>query len=176
MILSDKSILELLKRKKLIIEPVPLDSDVKCNHINLHLSSRVLKYKVKVLDLKDNDHSFLVEEFEIPKNGFELKAGEFLLGSTVEKIQIPNGYSGFIETKGNIARAGIQTHNTDGHIDPGFIGNVTLEIKNNSHHSIVIYPNIAFVQIYFFKSTSKSINPYNGKYQNQKGATTYKKD
>jgi dCTP deaminase len=73
-------------------------------------------------------------------------------------------------------RAGIQAHNTDGHIDPGFRGNITLEIKNNSNHSIIIYPDIAFVQIYFFKSTSKSSNIYKGKYQNQKGATIYIKD
>ncbi len=83
---------------------------------------------------------------------------------------------GFIETKGNIARAGIQIHNTDGHINLGFSGNITLEIKNNSNNSIIIYPNLAFVQIYFFKATSKSLKPYNGKYQNQKGGTTYIKD
>jgi dCTP deaminase len=176
MILSDKHILELIQKKMLVIKPTPLEKDIKCNHINLHLFNKLLKYKIKTLDLKINDPHPSTEEFIISENGFKLKSGEFLLGSTIEKVKIPNGYFGFIETKGNIARAGIQAHNTDGHVDPGFNGNITLEIKNNSRHSIIIYPNMAFVQIYFLKSSSKSINPYNGKYQNQNGATTYKKD
>lgn len=175
MILSDKDILKLLKKRKLILSPKPDTTDIHCNHINLHLNQKLLKYTSKILDLKKKN-KIKIKEIIISKKGYKLKPEEFLIGSTNEKITIPNGYFGFIETKGNIARAGIQTHNTDGHIDPGFVGNITLEIKNNSNHSIIIYPNMAFVQIYFFKSTSKSINPYNGKYQNQKGATTYIKD
>lgn len=174
MILSDKHILELLKKEVLIIEPTP--KEITCNHVILHLYNKLLKYKIKTLDLNDNHQDCLTKEIIIPESGYELKPGEFLLGSTLEKVKIPNGYFGFIETKGNIGRAGIQAHNADGHIDPGFHGNITLEIKNNSNHSIRIYPNMAFVQIYFLKGSSKSINPYNGKYQNQKGATTYKKD
>jgi len=85
------------------------------------------------------------------------------LSSTIEKVAIPNGYFGFIETKGNIGRAGIQAHNTDGHIDPGFSGTLTLEIKNNSNRSIIIYPGIAFVQLYIFKLSSESSNLYKGK-------------
>lgn len=176
MILSDKHILELLREKKLLIIPEPAAKDIRCNHINLYLSNKLLKYKIETLDLKKEDKDSVVEEIVISDDGYELKPGDFVLGSTIEKIGIPNGYFGFVETKGNIARAGIQTHNTDGHIDPGFTGNITLEIKNNSNHSIIIYPNMAFVQIYFFKSTSESLFPYDGKYQNQEGATTYLKD
>ena len=174
MILSDKDIIKLLKREKLIIIPSPKDFDICCNHINLHLDNKLLKYMTKILDLKED--KVQTKEITISEQGYKLKPGEFLIGSTIEKLTIPNGYLGFIETKGNIARAGIQAHNTDGHIDPGFIGNITLEIKNNSKHSIVIYPKMAFVQIYFFKATSKSLRPYAGKYQNQKGGTVYIKD
>jgi len=175
MILSDKDIIELLKQGDLIIIPSPNDFDIGCNHISLHLDSKLLKYKSKILDLKSKSE-IQTEEIVISEQGYKLKPGEFLIGSTIEKVTIPNGYFGFIQTKGNIARSGIQAHNADGHIDPGFSGNITLEIKNNSSHSIIIYPNIAFVQIYFFKATSKSIKPYNGKYQNQKGGTIYIKD
>ena len=98
------------------------------------------------------------------------------MGSTLEKVTIPNGYFGFIETRGNIARAGIQTHNTDGHIAPGFSGNITLEIKNNSNRTIIIYPGLPFIHLYILKMTSKCLRPYSGKYQDQKGATIYKKD
>lgn len=175
MILSDKHILELLETKKLIITPAPLREDINCNRIDLRLSNKLLRYKVETLDLSANNVDSVVEEIIIAEDGYILKPGEFLLGSTVEKVEIPNGYYGFVETKGNIARAGIQAHNADGHIDPGFVGNITLEIKNNSNHSIIIYHNIKFVQIRFLKSTSESINPYQGKYQNQEGATIYRK-
>jgi len=175
MILSDKSIIRLLQKKELIIIPYPKDSDISCNHINLHLNSKLIKYKSKVLDLY-RAKKVKTQELLISEKGYKLKPGEFLIGSTTEKVTIPNGLFGLIETKGNIARAGIQIHNTDGHIAPGFSDNITLEIKNNSNHSIIIYPNIAFAQIYFFKATSKSLKPYNSKYQNQKGGTTYIKD
>jgi dCTP deaminase len=175
MILSDKHIFELLKNNRLIITPNPLNEDINCNRIDLHLSDKLLRYKVDTLDLRENSTDPIVEEITIAEEGYVLKPGDFFLGSTVEKVEIPNGYFGFVETKGNIARAGIQAHNADGHIDPGFVGNITLEIKNNSNHSIIIYPNIKFVQIRFLKSTSESINPYQGKYQNQEGATVYKK-
>ena len=165
MILSDREIHKLLKEKELIIKPYPKDKDIGCTHINLHLSDTILKYKNRVLNLKDNS-SFKFNKIRLKKSGYKLKAEEFVLGSTLENVSIPNGYSGFIETKGNIARAGIQIHNTDGHIDPGFSGNITLEIKNNSNSSIIIYPKIPIAQLYIFKTTSKSLKPYNGKYQN----------
>lgn len=176
MILSDNSIIELLENKELIIDPKPLEADIRCNHINLHLFRKLLKYKINTLDLREGKNFDLTNEIIIPVNGYQLQPGEFVLGSTVEHVAIPNGYFGLIETKGNIARAGIQAHNADGHVDPGFIGNITLEIKNNSNHVIIIYSDMAFVQFYLFQSTSKSLNPYQGKYQNQNGATVYKKD
>jgi len=175
MILSDIDIFKLIKRKKLIITPLPKEKDISGAHIELHLSNRILKYKNTTADLKD-DSTFTFEEVYLNRSGYKLKPAEFILGSTIEKVTIPNGYFGFIETKGNIGRAGIQTHNTDGHIDPGFSGNLTLEIKNNSNRSIIIYPKIAFVDFYIFKLSSKCLHPYSGKYQNQKGATVYKQD
>lgn len=173
MILSDIDILKLIKKGKLVIEPKV--SEVKGVHIDLHLSPKILKYKGPVGNLKDTN-TFKVHESTIPTNGYELKPKEFILGSTIEKVSIPNGFFGFVETKGNIARAGIQAHNTDGHIDPGFNGDITLEITNNSSRSIIIYSGIPFVQLFIFKVTSKCIHSYNGKYQNQRGPTVYKKD
>jgi dCTP deaminase len=174
MILSDKSISNLIKQGKLSIDFSPSALEIQCNHINLHLDKKLLRYTSEILDLKNPKVQF--EEIIIPQEGYLLKPGEFLIGSTCEVVTIPNGFFGFIETKGNIARAGLQAHNTDGHIDPGFAGNITLEIKNNSNHAIVLYPHIPFVQIYFLQATSESLRPYNGKYQNQKGGTLYVKD
>lgn len=175
MVLSDKDILDLIDQKKLLISPLPKRQEVESASIRLHLSPKILKYKETVHDLR-NESTFEKEEIVISEEGYELKPGEFILGSTLEEVTIPNGYFGFIETKGNIARAGIQTHNTDGHIDPGFSGNITLEIKNNSNCPIIIYSGIAFIALYIFKMTSEAVHPYGGKYQNQKGATVFIKD
>ncbi len=82
MILSDKSIIELLKQGRLIIIPFPNDFDIKCNHINLHLSSKLLKYKSKILDLQSRD-KIQTEELIISEKGYKLKPGEFLIGSTI---------------------------------------------------------------------------------------------
>lgn len=175
MILSDKDIQNLIDSQKLRISPLPKNQDLESASVRLHLAPKILKYKESIHDLKA-EGTFESEEIIIDENGYELKPGEFILGSTVEEVTIPNGYFGFIETKGNIARAGIQTHNSDGHIDPGFSGNITLEIKNNSNCPIIIYSGIAFVALYIFKMTSEAIHSYAGKYQNQKGATVFIKD
>ena len=175
MILSDRDIVKLIRQNKLMITPMPKHEDIKGPHVNLHLSNKIIKYKHDTLDLKDEctadfDHVL------IDDSGYKLKPNEFILGSTVEKVSIPNGYFGLIETKGNIARAGIQAHNKDGHIEPGFSGNITLEIKNNSNGNIIIYSNMIFAYLYIFKLSSKCLHPYNGMYQNQEEATVYKKD
>ncbi len=175
MILSDADIVSLIKKNKLKIIPKVLRKNIGECHIRLHLAKKILKYKNTVGDLK-KDSTFKVHESNLTEKGYKLKSKEFILGSTVEKVTIPNGYFGFVETRGNIARAGIQATNTDGHIGPGFSGNITLEITNNSNRPIIIYPKLPFVQMYVFKLTSNCLRLYNGKYQNQKGATVYRKD
>ena len=173
MVLSDKDLNLLIKKGLLKIEP--LEYEVKEEHVHLRLAATILKYKSKVVDLK-KESSFEARQIIIGKDGYKLKPKEFILGSTLEKVSIPNGYWGLLETKGNIARAGIQTCNTDGHIGPGFKGNIVLEITNNSNQSIIIYPGLDFVQLYIFKMTSPCLNTYSGIYQNQKGITIFKKD
>jgi len=174
MILSDKDLIKLIKEGRLSISSFDVNTILETGHIDLHLASRLLKYKNNILDLKNNIVP-PTDEIYLSESGYELKSGEFLLGSTIESISMPDDHFGFIETKGDIARAGIQIHNTDGHIDPGFVGNITLEIKNNANHSILIYSNLPFAVLYIFKLTSKQTKPYQGKYQNQTGPTVYKK-
>ena len=175
MILSDTTIIQLIREGKLkILPPIP-EKNIKCCHLDLHLAPALLKYTGSKGDLKDNS-TFATKKIIIPAEGYELQPHEFVVGSTVEEVFIPNGYMAFVETKGNIARAGIQTHNTDGHIDPGFNGTITLEITNNSNRTIVIYPHLPFVQVYFFQLTGECRYPYYGKYQYQSGPTGYEKD
>lgn len=92
-----------------------------------------------------------------------------------ESIYIPEGYQGSIETKGNIARAGIQIHNGDGHIDPGFYGNITLEISNmhRKNISVQLFSDIYICQLFIHKLSSPGDSLYEGRYSNHTRPTIY---
>lgn len=173
MILSDRDLKILLNSKILEIQPMDL-SQIGPTSIDLRLGSTLVKYGCDRIELgKPIAKS---EEIEIemnPNKGYTLIPGDFVLGCTLEKVLMPNGYMGFIETKGNIARAGIQVHNVDGHIDPGTNHNITLEIKNNNSIPIVLYPKIFICQIFVHCLSSLCEKPYNGKYLGQKKPTVY---
>ena len=124
----------------------------------------------QVIDLS-NTQAIQYQKFEIPTNGYLMQPGEFLLGSTSETVKIPDDLMGWIETRGSLARIGIQAHLCDAHIDSGFRGQITLQLKNNANHSVIIYPNFYIVKIYFFQLSSRSEVRYKGRYQNQTGPT-----
>jgi dCTP deaminase len=171
MLLSNTDIEDLISKKLLVISEFKEDAIGPCS-IDLRLDSKLVKYRTKSLDLKHFDkHNY--DSVIISDEGFSLKPGDFYIGATFESIKIPNGYFGLVETKGNIARAGLQVHNTDGHIDPGTDGKITLEIKNNANHEVVIYPEMFFCQIFIFKMQSLSSKPYHGKYHQQQGPTLF---
>ena len=171
MLLSDKDIIYLIEANKLIIEPLD-KSNIGPNSIDVRLDHIIGKYKTKLIDLKDHSHE--LQMYDIKKSGYVIQPKEFILGATVEFIRIPTEYHGWIETKGNIARSGLQVHNCDAHIEPGFSGKITLEIINNNNIPVKIYSNMLIAQIFIYKMNSKSLKPYCGKYQNQKAPTAYK--
>ncbi|MGH7867769.1 MAG: dCTP deaminase, partial [Candidatus Dormibacteraceae bacterium] len=61
---------------------------------------------------------------------FVLHPGEFVLGSTYERISLPDDLAGRLEGKSSLGRLGLLTHSTAGFIDPGFAGHITLELSN----------------------------------------------
>lgn len=99
---------------------------------------------------------------------------EFILGTTVEKIKIPENMVGRLEGKSSLGRIGIVIHSTAGYVDPGFNGQLTLEISNLAPLPIALYPGMRICQISFALMTSKANNPYGSvklgsHYQDQKG-------
>lgn len=104
-----------------------------------------------------------------------LEPGQFMLGSTQEFVRIPRCYAARFEGKSSLGRIGLTTHQTAGFIDPGFEGNITVELRNESSSSIVIWPGMKIGQICFFKLDSEPDRAY-GKdigshYQGQTGVT-----
>jgi dCTP deaminase len=173
--LTDRSLKNLLEEHQLRIEPYDPDS-LNPTSIDLKLGSILVRYKSsQILRLDSTNFYPEIEKIDITNSTYILRPGEFILGMTKERVFIPNGYQGFIETKGNIARAGIQVHNGDGHIDPGFCGHITLEISNMHHNdiSIQIAPDIYICQLFISQLDGDCESPYNGKYQGQTEPTAY---
>lgn len=127
------------------------------------------------LDLRE-----LTELVEIPEDGvFMLHPGEFVLGSTLERIAISNDLVARVEGKSSLGRLGLLIHSTAGFIDAGFDGHITLELSNVANLPITIYPSMKIGQVSFMKMTTPAENPYGkgasgSKYQGQRGPTPSK--
>ena len=159
-ILSDKDIKLKLKNKEIIINPLD-DIDIQPASIDLHLGNE--------LKTIDGQRKIILEEED-----YDLKPGEFILGSTKEWVEIPNNLVATVEGRSSIGRLGITAHITAGYIDPGFKGNITLEIANVSNKIFKLKKNTSICQLVFTTLSSECENPYgskklNSKYQNSKG-------
>ena len=107
---------------------------------------------------------------------FILHPGEFVLGSTYERVSLPDDIAARLEGKSSLGRLGLLTHSTAGFIDPGFTGHVTLELSNVATLPIKLYPGMRIGQLCFFRLSSPSEHPYGSagsgsRYQDQRGPT-----
>lgn len=107
------------------------------------------------------------------KHEFHLSPGEFVLGSTVERVRLGNLVAARVEGRSSLGRLGLMVHATAGFIDPGFEGNITLEIYNLSNHVIVLRPGMSVCQLAFHLLSSECRRPYGpergSRYQGQDG-------
>ena len=123
---------------------------------------------------QQDDLTTLVE----PKDDdpFVLHPGEFVLGSTLEVVTLPDDLAGRLEGKSSLGRLGLITHATAGFIDPGFSGHITLELSNVANLPITLWPGMKIGQLCLFRLTSPSEHPYGSsvygsRYQDQRGPT-----
>ncbi len=162
MILSDISIKKAIDEKRIIINPYS-EKDVQPASVDVHLSNTILIFKNSVapyIDLKDEIPD-LTEEVKIKKDvPFILHPGEFALGSTLEKLTLSNDIVSRIEGKSSLGRLGLLIHSTAGFIDPGWDGNLTLELANVSRLPITLYYGMRIGQISFQEMTTEVENPY----------------
>ena len=119
----------------------------------------------------------LTELVETPdKSPFVLHPGEFVLGSTLEQVTLPDDLAGRLEGKSSLGRLGLLTHSTAGFIDPGFSGHVTLELSNVANLPITLWPGMKIGQLCLFRLSSPATEPYGSavfgsRYQGQRGPT-----
>jgi len=119
----------------------------------------------------------LTELVEIKDDGvFMLHPGEFVLGSTLERIGVADDMVARIDGKSSLGRLGLIIHSTAGFIDPGFDGHITLELTNIATLPITLYPAMKVGQVSFMRMTTPADRPYGAgatgsKYQGQRGPT-----
>ena len=176
MILSDRTIKEEIAAGRIIIEPYE-DAAVQPSSVDLRLDKyfRVFRnHTLSHIDVKQNleELTELVEAAD--DNPFILHPGEFVLGSTAERVAIPADLVGRIEGKSSLGRLGLLIHTTAGFVDAGWDGQLTLEFSNVASLPITLYPGMKIGQISFIRMTTEAGKPYGSselgsKYQGQKG-------
>lgn len=91
-----------------------------------------------------------------------------ILVTTLEYIKMPNNAAGAIYLKSSLARRGLD-HALAGWVDPGFHGELTLEL--HAHQFIKLYVGQPIIQLVLIKTDGPVQKPYDGKYQGQRGPT-----
>jgi dCTP deaminase len=178
MVLSDRTIRRLLEEGHIAIEPYeeellqPSSVDVRVDRLFRVFRNSRYPY----IDVKQamDDLTELVEVDD--EEPFILHPGEFVLGSTLERIRLPDDLVARLEGKSSLGRLGLLIHSTAGFIDPGWDGHVTLELSNVANLPITIYYSMKIGQLSFVQLTEPAETPYGAgvlgsKYQGQAGPT-----
>ncbi len=167
MILSDKTILSMLENKTLRIEPLT-NEQIQPASVDIRLGNTF-----SIVD--DTPSSVITLENEIKyktitTDSFLIMPGQFVLATTMEYFELPDDLTAFVEGRSSLGRMGLFIQNA-GWVDPGFKGEITLELFNANKCAIELKAGRRVGQLVFAKMDDHAINPYNGKYQGQTGAT-----
>ena len=174
MILSDRDIRTAIADGTITIDPF----DERCiqpSSVDLHVDSQFRVFansRYPYIDVRE-EMPDLTELVEVkPDEPFILHPGEFVLGSTLERVALPDDLVARLEGKSSLGRLGLLIHSTAGYVDPGWDGYLTLELSNVANLPITLYPGMKIGQISFFQLTSAAETPYGAagnKYQGQRG-------
>jgi dCTP deaminase len=177
-VLSDRTIRQFLGEGRIGIDPYD-EALVQPSSVDVRVDRwfRVFRNsRYPYIDVKQEQEE-LTELVEIDdETPFILHPGEFVLGSTLERIQLPDDLVARLEGKSSLGRLGLLIHSTAGFIDPGWDGHVTLELSNVANLPITIYFGMKIGQISFVRMTEAAETPYGAgsigsKYQGQQGPT-----
>ena len=178
MVLSDRTLRDEIAAGRIVIDPFDATA-VQPSSVDLRVDRlfRVFRnHTTGVIDVKE-DLEDLTELVTIAAEGvFLLHPSEFVLGSTFERVALPDDLVARIEGKSSLGRLGLLIHSTAGFIDAGFDGHITLELSNVSNLPITIYPGMKIGQVSFLRMTTAAEHPYGStatgsKYQGQRGPT-----
>jgi dCTP deaminase len=178
MVLSDRSIREALDAGRISIAPLG-EGCIQPSSVDLHVDRYFRLFRnhtSRVIDVRE-DQEDLTELVDIGDvDPLILHPGEFLLGSTLERITLPDDLVARLEGKSSLGRLGLLIHSTAGFVDAGWDGHLTLELSNVANLPITIYAGMKIGQISFLQMTTPADKPYGSeglksKYQGQWGPT-----
>ncbi len=178
MILSDRDLKKALKSGRITISPAPdLPTQLSSCSIDLRLGNvfRVFEHSRQAyIDPFSKESESITREFAITdKSPFIIQSGDFVLGSTIEYVEVPDDLTGRLEGRSSIGRLGIVIHSTAANIECGFQGNITLELANMGKMPVALYPGMRICSISFEELSSPAEVPYykkkHAKYVGQKG-------
>jgi dCTP deaminase len=177
MVLSDRDIRAEIERGRIGIDPFdpnciqPASLDIRLDHRFRVFRSSHHPYIDLARPLDD-----VTELVEVGDSPFILHPNEFVLGSTRERIRLPDDLVSRVEGKSSLGRLGLLIHSTAGFIDPAWNGHITLELSNVNNLPITLYPGMRIGQLSFFRLSSPAERPYGSpelgsSYQGQSGPT-----
>ncbi len=179
MILSDRDILRRLEEGSLVIEPLDdPELQVQPASVDLRLGREFLEFERTNIasihpDSEDEVGDYVSETVVDDDEDFVLHPGDFVLGTTVERVEIPPDLIAHVEGRSSLGRLAIVIHATAGLCDPGFCGRITLELSNLGTAPVALTPGMRVSQLTFTELTSPAERPYGeergSKYQGQSG-------
>ncbi len=176
MILSDRSIRAALRSGRIVVEPLDVGS-IQPSSVDLRLDRwfRVFRnHTLGHIDVRRDISDLTTLVTADAADPFILHPGEFVLGSTLERVTVPDDLVARLEGKSSLGRLGLLIHSTAGFVDAGFDGQLTLELSNVASLPITLFPGMKIGQISFQQMTTPADNPYGSgevgsKYQGQSG-------
>lgn len=177
MILSDGTIRRLLHEGKLGIRPLE-ESQVQPASVDIRLGDTFLAFQrhtSESIDPRERNDA-LMESVTMPEGRpFILHPGEFVLGTTLERLTLPNDIVARVEGKSSLGRLGLLIHATAGFVDAGWTdGQITLELSNVAPLPIKLWTGMKIGQLSFMQMDAPAERPYGhpalgSKYQGQSG-------
>jgi dCTP deaminase len=177
-VLSDRDIRAEIDSGRIVIDPF-IPEAVQPSSVDLHLDRRFRVFRnsrYPFIDVRA-DQPDMTELVEIGGDDpFILHPGEFVLGSTFERVGLPNDLVARLEGKSSLGRLGLLIHSTAGYVDPGWEGNLTLELSNVANLPITLYDGMKIGQISFQRLSSPAEVAYGeasigSKYRGQRDPT-----
>jgi dCTP deaminase len=156
MVLSDRTIRSELARGRIGIDPFD-ESLLQPSSVDVRVDRYFRVFhnaRYPFIDVREPQED-LTELVEIePESPFILHPGEFVLGSTLERIRLPDDLVARLDGKSSLGRLGLLIHSTAGYVDPGWDGNLTLELSNVANLPITLYDGMKIGQISFQRMSS----------------------
>lgn len=171
MFANDKAILDM-QNEHGIIEPFSMDNLQPASYDVTLSDSFKVQSEGMIMPYKSKSEAKYIE---LKQDSYLLPSKGFVLASTVEKVSVPSFACCRFEGKSSLGRIGLTTHVTAGFIDPGFQGNITLEIANLGNADILLEAGMSIGQICFALLCGEPMRKYGeagNHYQGQSGTTS----